>query len=158
MQYITFYISKTRYGIPIYAMREIYRPGGITVVQGADEKIAGLMNLRGQIVPVLNLGICMETEPVEMKESSRLVILKSNMELPKEALELGIKTNSENVALLVDTIGEVVDWDESGVESMPPNVFNRFLVGVIKLDEEILSVISAEKLLNFHNEESDRDE
>ncbi|MFQ5328940.1 MAG: chemotaxis protein CheW, partial [Thermodesulfobacteriota bacterium] len=56
MQYATFYVDDSMYGIPILTVREISRFFTITPVQGADERVEGLLNLRGQIVTVLNLG------------------------------------------------------------------------------------------------------
>ena len=160
MQYVTFYVSKIRYGLPIYVLREISRSNEITPVQGANDNIEGLMNLRGQVIPVLNLGSCMDAGAIKASESSRLVIIKNETELSRDAVEMGIKTASENLALLVESIGDVVDRDDEEIEALPPHVKNGFLSGVIKLDEEILSLISSERLMDFNNNEveSERDE
>ncbi len=160
MQYVTFYVSDIRYGLPIYVLREISRPNGITPVQGANANIEGLMNLRGQVIPVLNLGSCMDAGAIEASESSRLVIIKNESELSRDAVAMGIKTASENLALLVESIGDVVERSDNDIEALPPHVKNGFLSGVIKLDEEILSLLSSERLmsLNCNEIEMERDE
>ncbi len=160
MQYVTFYVSEIRYGLPIYALREISRTNGITPVQGASDNVEGLMNLRGQVIPVLNLGSCMDAGAIEASESSRLVIIKSESELSGDAVEMGIKTASENLALLVESIGEVVDRNDDEIEALPSHVNNGLLSGVIRLDKETLSILSSERLTDLNNNEveTDRDE
>jgi len=131
MQYITFYVGETLYGFSIYAVREITRFQKITPVQGADRNIDGLMNLRGQIVCVMNLGICLNMEPVPQEKHSRFLILKSDEELSSDAFASGISTSRDNVALLVNRIGEVINVDKNEVDPSPAHVSDEYISGVI---------------------------
>lgn len=146
MQYVTFYVQDILYGIPILSVREISRFHHITQVQSSDGRIDGLINLRGKIVPVLNLGTCLDVSPVDHSGISRFVIIKSEEELSPEAVELGMKTCNDNMALLVNKIGDVVDADEKQTEPPPAHISHAYFSGVIKLENKLLTVLSTEWL------------
>ena len=146
MQYATFYIGDVMYGAPILAVREMSRPHAITPVQGAEQKIEGLMNLRGQIVTVLNLASCLDMPPVSKSGGERVLILKTNKELADEALRNGIETCNDSVALLVDKIGDVVDAEETEVEFPPAHLSHDYISGVIKLEGELLTLLDMKRL------------
>tara|TARA_B100000959_G_C14771995_1_gene537886 strand:- start:85 stop:537 length:453 start_codon:yes stop_codon:yes gene_type:complete len=148
MQCVTFYIGNVLYGIPILAVREISRFQKITVVQSSENRIEGLINLRGQIITVLNLGKCLEVEPVSHEEASRLIILKTEIELTQEAIDSNIKTCKDGVALLVSKIGDVVDTEDSEVEPAPAHINHEYISGVIKLKNQLLTVLSTEWINN----------
>jgi len=146
MQYATFSIDDHLYGIPILTVREISRFFTITPVQGADERIEGLLNLRGQIVTVLNLGRCIHTKPVPLSSESRIIILKREEELSREATERDIHTALDTLALLVDQIGDVVDAVDEDVEPAPPHLSSSYVSGIIKKSGELLTLLSTEWL------------
>jgi purine-binding chemotaxis protein CheW len=149
MQYATFYIDDTMYGIPILTVREISRFFTITPVQGADERIEGLLNLRGQIVTVLNLGRCLCTTPVPLSAESRIIILKTEEELSPEAVERDIHTSPDTLALLVDRIGDVVDAEDDTIEPAPPHLSSTYVTGVIKNGDELLTLLSTDWLCSL---------
>ena len=152
MQYTTFYVGDALYGVPILAVREISRHHNITPVQGADERIEGLMNLRGQIVTVLNLGACLNNDPISQGEDMGLMIFKNNKELSNEAVQRGISTSYDNVALLVNRIGDVVGADDVEVEPSPAHIPDEFISGVIKLNEKLLTILSIDWLCHLQKE------
>ncbi len=154
MQYATFYIDKAFYGIPILTVREISRFFTITPIQGADERIEGLLNLRGQIVTVLNLGKCLHTTPVPLTEASRIIILKTDEDLSPEAVESGISTAPDTLALLVSRIGDVVDADDNNIDSTPPHLSGSYVSGVIQQGSELLTLLKTEWLCSLEDNES----
>lgn len=153
MQFVTFYIKDILYGVSILAVREISRLHDITQVQDANKRIDGLINLRGQIIPVLNLGTCLNDTPLSHCEDSRLVILKTDKELSSEAAKLGISTCKDNMALLVEKIGDVVEAVETEVEPAPAHTTHEYITGVIKLKKELLTLLSTEWLSNVEKSE-----
>ena len=146
MQYASFYIDDTMYGIPILTVREISRFFTITPVQGADERIEGLLNLRGQIVTVLNLGRCLYTTAVPLSAESRIIILKTEEELSPEAVGRDIHTSPDTLALLVGRIGDVVDAEDDDIEPAPPHLSSSYVSGVIKNGGDLLTLLSTEWL------------
>ncbi|MCP3677953.1 MAG: hypothetical protein GY721_10310 [Deltaproteobacteria bacterium] len=153
MQYATFYVDGSMYGIPILTVREISRFFTITPVQGADERIEGLLNLRGQIVTVLNLGRCIDTTPVPLSTESRIIILKDEDELSQEAMDRDIHTSLDTLALLVDGIGDVVTAGDDDVEPAPPHLSSSYVSGVIKHGGDLLTLLSTEWICSIESSE-----
>jgi len=153
MQYATFYIDNALYGIPILTVREISRFFSITPIQGADGRIEGLLNLRGQIVTVLNLGRCLRASPVPLSVESRIIILKTDDDLSPEARESGISTAPDTLALLVSRIGDVVDADVNTIEPAPPHFSGTYISGVIQHGRELLTLLSTEWLCSLEKED-----
>ena len=83
MLYSTFYLDDKLMGLPIPSILEIGRSFKIHPVKGAPNVIDGLINLRGKVVTIINLGLAFDVEKVEPTEESRIYILKNNSELKK---------------------------------------------------------------------------
>jgi purine-binding chemotaxis protein CheW len=155
-QYATFYINDAMYGIPILTVREISRFFSITPIQGADERIEGLLNLRGQIVTVLNLGRCLGVDPIPLGAKSRIIILKADSDLSAEAIEMGITTSPDTLALLVSRIGDVVDAGDNEIEPAPPHLSSVYVSGVIQHGSELLTILSTDWLCSLKDDEQRR--
>lgn len=157
-QFITFYLDQCLFGIDILLVREINRNLEITPVDLAPSYVRGLLNLRGQIVTVVDLGVRLELGARDIKESATCIILKTNMELDRSHAkdEVGDSTSQDLVGLLVDKIGDVVTVDSSVIEPPPTHshgVSGHFLSGVIKLDEQLLVTLKTSKILSLEEEE-----
>ncbi|MFP4037671.1 MAG: chemotaxis protein CheW [Desulfobacteraceae bacterium] len=132
-QFVTFKLEGYLLGLHILEVREINRLLDITPVQRAPEYVFGLVNLRGQTVTVLDLGIRLGLGPREITDETHNIILKQ-----------------EPVGLLVDDIGDVEEADEGAVESPPANlngIGTEFVYSVVKLHNELLVVLSLDKIL-----------
>jgi purine-binding chemotaxis protein CheW len=134
-QYITFNIKDHLVGIDIKDVREINRVLDITPVQHAPDYVRGLINLRGNTVTIFDLAVRIGFEKREITEESHNIILK------KDA-----------VGLVVDNIGDVVEAHESEIEIPPANLKGikaRFVEGVKKLNEDLLIILAAKKILEY---------
>jgi len=144
--FVTFHIDQQMFGIEIERVREINRYLDITQVQQAPSYIRGLVNLRGQIVTVLDLGIRLGLAAREITSKSHNVILNAlSSHNGDEARE-----SRDTVGLLVDAIDDVVEVEENEIEPPPANIGEldgRFLTGVAKLNEGLLVILSGEKVL-----------
>ncbi len=133
-QIVTFRVDECLVGLDILEVREINRFLDITPVQHAPEYVLGLMNLRGQMVTVFDLGVRLGLPSRGFSPESYNVILKN-----------------EPVGLLVDAVGEVVQAEDHEIEAPPANLHDiegEFIAGVLKLADEVLVILSAEKLLH----------
>ncbi len=133
--FVTFRIDEYLLGIDILKVREINRVLDITYVQHAREYIRGLINLRGQTVTVFDLGIRLGLKIRKITEASHNIVLKADL-----------------VGLLVDSIGDVVEAREEEIEQPPANVggiTGKFIEGVVKLEDELLILLSVEKILEY---------
>jgi purine-binding chemotaxis protein CheW len=152
-QFCTFYLDNTLFGIDIMVVSDIYRHLEMTPVHRLPSYVRGLLNLRGQIVTVLDLGVRFGLEPREIKEDTRCIILKTDSDLAKPYIESGQKVNigSHVIGLLVDKIGEVVRVQDNKIENPPANVgkvAKSHLTGVFKMNEELLSIIKVAEAIN----------
>ena len=153
-QYSTFRLGDRLFGLDLMMIREINRILDITPVPHAREHIRGLINLRGQIVTILDLGVRLGLSRQEIGEESHNIILKTTGELAAIRQEAGqphFTTSSDLVGFLVDAIGDVVEADESSIEPPSANVSEaegRFLSGVIKTDAGLLVLLDIREVLH----------
>jgi purine-binding chemotaxis protein CheW len=148
-QYSTFRLGDRLFGLDLMMIREINRILDITPVPHARAHIRGLINLRGQIVTILDLGVRLGLQRQAVIDSSHNIILKTTAELAQH--RDGATTANDLVGFLVDAIGDVVEADEATVEPPSANVSEaegRFLSGVIKTDAGLLVLLDIHEVLH----------
>jgi purine-binding chemotaxis protein CheW len=132
-QFCTFYLDKLLFGVELKGVQEVIRTLEMTKVPLAPEVVSGLINLRGQIVPAVDLRRRLELEPA-----------------PPDMLAMNVVVRSEDgaVSLLVDEIGYVVEVDETSFEPPPETLrgsVRTMIVGVHKLNDRLMHVLDVEK-------------
>ncbi len=151
-QYATFFIEGSLFGIDVLLVREINRNLDITTVDEAPPCIAGLLNLRGQIVTVLDLSVKLGLEKRTIGERSRCIVLKTNAELENHRAQ-GFrlpKTSDDIIGLLADDIGDMVQIQDGETEPPPANlgsIDGRFLAGVVTLDHNLMATLKMDEIL-----------
>ena len=153
-QFITFYLGEDSFGLDILLVREINRNMDITKVDRAPAYVRGLMNLRGQIVTVLDLGVRLDIGARTICHESSCIVLKTRAELERhnDDAEPDEGAITDLVGLLVDRIGDVVTADSGDIDPPPAragDVKGRFLEGVIKLEERLLITLKASEILKI---------
>ncbi len=131
----TFFIGNSLYGIDILHIQEINRNVGITYVPLSSEYVKGILNLRGRIVTVIDLGKKLGLTPVKSTKNMRNII---------------VDINDEPIGLLVDSISDVLSADAAGIESAPVNiggVQGIYFKGVLKTPGHLIGVLDIEKIL-----------
>lgn len=151
-QFATFYIGENLFGLDVLLVREINRNLDFTHVDRASEYVVGLLNLRGQIVTVLDLGVKLGLGKRKATGDSRCVVLKTNQELAENQNAYAERdiTADEIVGLLVDRIGDMVVVDEKEIEKPPANVGvvdGKFLSGVVKMEGALLVLLKSKEML-----------
>lgn len=135
LELATFYVGEALCGIDILKVQEINKLLEMTEVPQAPEYAEGILNLRGQIVTVIDLGRKLDLSPTQLSSTSRNIIVNSQ---------------GEYIGLLVDRIGDVVlaDWDKT--EPPPPNiggVRGKFFDGVFKTENSLIGILNIEEVL-----------
>lgn len=128
-QFCTFYVAHQLYGVELDQVQEIVGDEASTRVPLAPPAIAGLINLRGQVVPIIDLRRCLSLPASEAPPAN--VVLT---------------TDSGAVSLRVDQIGDVLSVSEEAFEPTPDNMSGpkrKLVRGVYKLDSGLLLVLSA---------------
>ena len=140
-QYLTFMLDTDVYGISILTVREIISYGDITRVPMMPDCIAGVINLRGSVVTVIDLALRFGTSP--LAKTSRSSILIVDVEYEEQKLEIGIT---------VDVVNEVLDILPSQIEPAPAfgaRIRTDFISGMAKLDDHLLVILAIENILSI---------
>jgi len=136
MQWVTFYLGDEKYGINVMQVQEVLRVTEIAPVPGAPSYVLGIINLRGNVVTVIDTRNRFGLPSKETDDSSRVVI---------------IETESHIIGILVDSVAEVVELKGSEIETAP-NVGNeessKYIQGVTSRDNELLILVDLNKLLS----------
>jgi len=135
IQLITFKIDEKVYAFDISLVKEINKISTVTKVPQADDFIDGVMNLRGAIIPVINIRkrFCMEAIPYSSK--SKLII---------------VDFEGDSVGVIVDEISEVVKISSENIESdreKMDEIGIEFIEGIGKTDDGIIPVMDIFKLI-----------
>lgn len=141
---VSFKIDERLFAIPIGLAREINRHLELTRVHRAPSCIRGLVNLRGQIVTVMDLGERLGFGRREIKPDSRLVVLKENGAL-RARIPQGVGTDDSTIGLLVDQISDVLNPSEDDLEPPPPHLDaaeRKFLLSVCKTQRSTVSILN----------------
>ena len=131
---VTFNLGE-EYGVPIGQVQEIVRVGGITMVPNSPSYMEGVINLRGRVLPVLNLRKRLGLSDKEMSNASRIVVT-----------EVGSKV----IGLLVDAVSHVIKIPAASVDPAPEEVLEidtDYITGVGKLMDRMIILLDLEKLL-----------
>ncbi len=153
-QFATFRLGDRLFGLDIMLIREINRILDITPVPHARDHIRGLINLRGQIVTILDLAVRLGLPSRDVGEESHNIILKTTGELAAlhaAGTSKAFATSNDLVGFLVDAIGDVVEADDSAIEPPSANVSeaeSQFLAGVIKTDAGLLVLLDIKEVLS----------
>ena len=135
IQYVTFRLADEIYGINVMQVQEVLRVSEIAPVPGAPHYVLGIINLRGNVVTVIDTRIRLGLETTDVTDSTRIVIIEGAKHV---------------VGILVDCVAEVVDLATSEVESAP-NVGSdesaKYIQGVASRDGELLILVDLNKLL-----------
>ena len=134
-QFCTFYIDNLFFGIEVGHVQEVLRYEHMTAVPLASDVVKGLINLRGLIVPAVDL---------------RRRLGYPSLPEGKLPMNVVVKYNGEPVSLLVDEIGDVFDVDENLFEAPPETLTGKareVIVGAYKLEGSLLHVLNVSSIL-----------
>jgi len=136
-EYVTAVIGEQLFGLPISRVQDVFMPDRLTRVPLSSNEIAGVLNLRGRIVTVVDM-------------RARLGLSKSSDNRPPMAV--GVDLRGESYGLLIDEIGEVLRLSDDSREENPVNLDPRMAKlagGVHRLDGRLMVVLDVERVLEL---------
>ena len=139
-EYVTAVIGEQLFGLPISRVQDVFMPERVTRVPLASREVAGVLNLRGRIVTVVNM-------------RARLGMPKN--EDGKPPMAVGVDLRGESYGLLIDQIGEVLKLPDDGREENPVNLDPRMAKlagGVHRLDGQLMVVLDVDRVLELSPE------
>ena len=136
-QYLTFVVADEVYGVPIEYIAEIIGAQRLTSVPDSRPFMRGVINLRGTVIPVMDVRTRLSMEPRNVDERTCIVV---------------VQLDEVVVGLLVDTISEVIDVPPSSIETAPKrktvSAGDSVVTGLVQLDGEVKILIDLGRLLN----------
>ncbi|MES9989543.1 MAG: chemotaxis protein CheW [Candidatus Thiodiazotropha endolucinida] len=135
IQFVTFILMEEVYGINVMQVQEVLRITEIAPVPGAPPYVLGIINLRGNVVTVIDTRTRFGLPTKEVDDASRIIVIESEKQV---------------VGILVDAVAEVVELRETDIDPAP-NVgteeSSRYIQGVATQEERLLILVDLNKLL-----------
>ena len=136
-EYVTAVIGGQLFGLPISRVQDVFMPERVTRVPLSSAEIAGVLNLRGRIVTVIDM-------------RARLGLARADDGKPPMAV--GVDLRGESYGLLIDQIGEVLRLPEESREENPVNLDPRMAKlagGVHRLDGQLMVILDVDRVLEL---------
>ena len=137
--YVTFTVAGQLFGLPLDRVQDVFTATSITRVPLAGPEIAGVLNLRGRIVTVIDLANRLELQ------SSRETMA---------SMVIGLDLGAESFGVLVDSVTEVISLPDGEREANPINLDHNLggvSAGVFRLDQVLLVVLDADRILDIRS-------
>jgi purine-binding chemotaxis protein CheW len=134
-EYVTAMIGGQLFGLPILRVQDVFMPERLTRVPLAPPEVAGVLNLRGRIVTLIDM--------------RRSLGLDERVD-PGPQMAIGVERGGESYGLLIDSVGEVLKLDDAAREANPINLdprLARVSAGIHRLDGRLLMVVDVDRVL-----------
>jgi purine-binding chemotaxis protein CheW len=140
-QFLTFRIGQENYGLELSQTREIIEYSGITEVPLMPNFLRGVINLRGEVVPVIDLAVRLGRKPIQVQRRTCIIVV-----------ELENNEQHHVLGLLADAVSEVIEMEEQNIEDAPSfgaNIRAEFIQGIAKQGEEFVVLLDANNALSI---------
>lgn len=138
--YLTLRLGNETYGIPVLKVQEIIGKTEITEIPRMPQYIRGVINLRGKIIPLMDLRLKFNLEEKVYTERTVFVVL-----------EVNLADKKRQMGIVVDAVSEVIKLEEAMIEPPPSygfDVESDFIVGMGKVNEKVVLLLDIEKVLS----------
>jgi purine-binding chemotaxis protein CheW len=139
-KYLTFSLGPEEYGLEILKVREIIGHMAITAVPQTPGYVKGVINLRGQVIPVVDIRTLFGMEPKEITEETCIIVVEV------------LRNNSRHsTGVIVDQVSEVLDIKGESIEEAPQlgsSVDTDFILGMGKVNETVKILLNIDKVLD----------
>lgn len=140
-KYLTFLLGNEEYGIQILKVKEIIGMMEYTIIPKTPKFVKGVINLRGKIIPILDLRLKFELEEKEYDKITCIIVV----EVEKEG-------NKKQIGIIVDTVSEVLNIQGEEVESPKDygvEIEGDFLLGIGKLKSKVVMLMDIERVVSI---------
>lgn len=134
-QTVVFRMGEESYGIDIFRVHEIIRMCEITPIPRTDAHIRGLVNLRGNTIPVIDLNARLQLDNSEETDSTRIIVVESE---------------NGNIGIIVDAVTEVITLEQNQIEDTPAlvtDVATDFVKAVARREDHLVTLLDLDKTL-----------
>jgi len=137
IQFLSFTVSNELFGIDLTHVHEILRPAFITRIPNVEEFVLGVINLRGEIIPIVDLKKKFEQGFTDITKISRIIVLEFN---------------SKRFGLIVEEVKQVIKIQKSSISSINNQLsmeFNHMIDNVGRSGDLIVLIVDLEKLISL---------
>lgn len=131
---LTFFVEEEQYGIDISRIKEIIAPINITHIPKTPNFVKGVINLRGSIIPVVDIRLKFEMQTKDMDEETAIIIYE---------------VDKSSIGFVVDRVEDVLTLDESHISEAPrfgESIDTSFIENVAEVNNEVIMLLSLEKI------------
>lgn len=139
-EYLTFMLQGEEYGVDILCVQEIRVWSSVTELPNKPQYIKGVINLRGVIIPIIDLRLRFGQPPLDYNEQTVTIILRQQKQ-----------QKTTVVGIVVDAVSEVYKFTEQAIRQAPAfgnNIDSCFLKGLASVDEKLVILLDSDTLLN----------
>ncbi len=138
-QYLTFRLGEETFAMGILSIKEILEYGGLTRVPMMPASVQGVINLRGRVVPVVDLSVRFNREATEPGKRTCIVIV-----------DLEVDGARQDIGVIVDAVNQVMEISREDIE--PPPTFGAklrsdFIAGMGKVDSQFVVILNVDRVL-----------
>ena len=133
-RFLTFFVADEQYGIEISKIKEILAPINITHIPKTPNFVKGVINLRGSIIPVVDIRLKFEMQEREMDIETAIIIYE---------------IDKVSIGFIVDRVEDVLTLDESHISEAPrfgANIDTSFIENVAEVDDDVIMLLNLEKV------------
>src|SRR5579872_6604537 len=144
-QYLTFKLGNEVFGIDVAKVREVLDFTAITAIPRTPEFMSGVINLRGSVVPVVDLRLCFKMSKTERTRNTCIVVV-----------EVLLENESTVIGALADSVEEVIDLEPEQIQPAPrigTQIRTDFIKGMGKRDNEFIMILDIDRV--FASDELD---
>ncbi len=139
-QYLTFMLAGEEYGLNILNVQEIKGWEGATPIPNTPEHVLGVINLRGTVVPIIDLRNCFRLEKADFGTTTVIIVVKTRGEDNYERV----------VGMVVDAVSEVYNLNESAIENTPSMgtvVSTEYIKGLATIDDKMIILLNINHMI-----------
>jgi purine-binding chemotaxis protein CheW len=142
-KFLTFVLKDENYGIDILTVREIIGYMDVTPVPQTPDFVKGVVNLRGQVIPVINLRSRFGMDEIDVTDETCIIVVEVKFETEEDETTV-------QMGIVVDTVEEVLDIPVGNIDPAPNfggDIDTDYIEGMGKIDENVVILLNIDKVL-----------
>ena len=139
-KYLTFKLAEEEYGLEILKVQEIIQMQEVTHVPKTPDFVRGVINLRGKVIPVIELKKKFGMDASEDTDKTCIIVV-----------QIGEGENTLTIGVIIDAVSEVLDIDASNIQETPSfgsDVNTDFILGIGKIGDNVKMLLDIDKVLS----------
>ena len=139
-KYLTFTLGRESYGIPVLQVREIMRHTTVTAVPQLPDYIKGVLNLRGKVIPIVDLRLKFQLASAEVAERTCIVVVQVT-------LHAGTRVSMGLIVDAVESVANVLAKDIEPTPDFGAQISTAYILGMAKLENRVVALLDIDQVI-----------